>query len=253
MNTEEKIIDTVATIYKELDIIEVPIGCESIIISLGYKLIPYSSLSNSKQRACIRISGDAFISGSSIYYNDVELHHRVRFSLMHELGHAILGHRSGSPEEEHEADTFASWMLCPRVDLCLCERLTTTELSDRYDISLSAAGYVLRDYPDWRRRASESPYAAEKALFEQLSISEKKAAIEEDKAYERCVLMERSERRPIIYLEPFIYKSSTLKGQLREYAKRIKYLKNLAERFDLELPELLLEQQRVNYYYSYAH
>ena len=252
MLSEEKIINTVSAIYRNLDITEFPIDCKAIIISLGYKLIPYSALSYSKQRACIRISSDAFTAGSNIYYNDTEPPRRIRFTLMHELGHAVLGHKSGSPEEEHEADTFASWMLCPRVDLCLCEHLTTSELSNRYDISLTAAGHVLREYPIWQCRASESPYAAEKELSEQLSIFAKKEAKEVAEAYKKCILKERSELRPLIRLEPFIYKSHTLRGQLREYAKRINYLKNLAEHFDLELSELLLEQQRVNYYYRYT-
>lgn len=252
MNSEEKIIDMVAMVYREFDITDVPIDCEAVIISLGYKLIPYSALSSSKQRACIRISSDAFISGSAIFYNDCEIPKRIRFSLMHELGHALLGHKAGSPEEEHEADTFASWMLVPRVGLCLCDQLTTSTLSERYDVSLAAAGYVLRDYPDWLHRASDDPYPGERVLAEQLSVQRKMALKEEAATYKQQMLREGSEKRTIIRLDPFIPKSRTIKGQLREISKRKCFLKALADRYDLDLPELLMEQQRVNYYYGYG-
>lgn len=45
---------------------------------------------------------------------------RLRFTLAHELGHVVLGHESGRPAEEREADHFASCLLCPTP---VCRRL----------------------------------------------------------------------------------------------------------------------------------
>ena len=38
---------------------------------------------------------------------------RLRFTLAHELGHRLLGHRGSGHAEEQEADCFASHLLCP--------------------------------------------------------------------------------------------------------------------------------------------
>ncbi|MBQ8556282.1 MAG: ImmA/IrrE family metallo-endopeptidase [Clostridia bacterium] len=39
---------------------------------------------------------------------------RRNFTLAHELAHRLLHHTGASPEEEREADMFASHLLCPR-------------------------------------------------------------------------------------------------------------------------------------------
>lgn len=38
---------------------------------------------------------------------------RLRFTLAHELGHRVLGHRAREAADEREADCFASHLLCP--------------------------------------------------------------------------------------------------------------------------------------------
>lgn len=54
-----------------------------------------------------------------IYIDDVYAGiNKQRFSVAHEIGHIVLGHGKGDPEEEEiEANYFAGYLLCPD---CLC-------------------------------------------------------------------------------------------------------------------------------------
>ena len=58
------------------------------------------------------------------------------------------------------------------------------------------------------------------------------------------------ERKPVISLSPFKPKSRTLKGQLREYARRKEYLRWLSEEYDLDFEGLIIEQEWANLYYG---
>lgn len=59
-----------------------------------------------------RISGEGSLHYIVIYRQDGNPA-RLRFTLAHELGHRLLKHTGSSPEEEREADCFASHLLCP--------------------------------------------------------------------------------------------------------------------------------------------
>ena len=259
MNSEEKIIEMVAMVYRECDIIDVPIDCCAIIEALGYDLVPYSCLSRSKRLACRRISEDAFTTGGTIYYNDTEAFYtRVRFSLMHELGHLLLQHSDSDTLREQEADTFASWMLAPRVDLELCQKIEVSEVAGRYDISLTAARYIVNTYDVWLSRTRFSLSPAERALAEQLSIK-KKRAIKKAEDERRRIFNDVCRIRPsespwsqqrVLRLEPFRPKSKTLKGQLRELAHRRNYLKEFCYIYGLDFEEVMLDQARVDHYYA---
>lgn len=48
-----------------------------------------------------------------IVYNDAQSPARQRFTLAHELGHIVLGHREDSPENDALADCFARNLLTP--------------------------------------------------------------------------------------------------------------------------------------------
>ena len=261
MNTEKQIIKMVALVYRECDITDVPIDCQAVIEALGYDLIPYSCLSHSKRQACRKISEDAFTTGGTIYYNDTEAFYtRVRFSLMHELGHLLLQHTDDDPFREQEADTFASWMLAPRVDLELCRTLDVSEVAGRYDISLTAAQCVIYDYESWRIRARSGLSRSERLLMEQLSI-ESKRALKKAQEARRIVFSTISKLEPsqspwsmykALRLEPFKPRSLTLKGQLREFAQCKNFLKGLSDLYDVDLDELIMEQGRVNHYYGHT-
>lgn len=68
---------------------------------------------------------------------------RLNFTLAHELGHIVLGHRGNDPGAEAEADCFASHLLCPRPALRLlqakCGAIYAEQVAELCYVSLSAA------------------------------------------------------------------------------------------------------------------
>ena len=48
-----------------------------------------------------------------IYYNDLKDETTIRFTLAHELGHILLGHKKDGEKEKKEANCFARNLLCP--------------------------------------------------------------------------------------------------------------------------------------------
>ncbi|MBR1419567.1 MAG: ImmA/IrrE family metallo-endopeptidase [Selenomonadaceae bacterium] len=85
-----------------------------------------------------------------IFCNQAEPKYRVRFSIMHEFGHYILGHISDLPKtdplyqrQELEANYFAAQILMPEQILRECikreKRLTTNFIQKSFDVSKEAA------------------------------------------------------------------------------------------------------------------
>lgn len=140
-------------IFKQCSIKQFPINCFSVLKSLEIPLYPYSSLSEIKQKSCHLISDDAFIFSNGIYYNDsVKLDRRLRFSLMHELGHLILKHKDFQDQEnEHEANFFASHFLAPRMLIHYTGCKNANDVAKRFLLSLEASDYAFQDYRRWHR------------------------------------------------------------------------------------------------------
>ena len=109
-----------AKVIIECNVKRFPIDCFSILKHYGYKIYSYSELYEKNKELydmCLSYSDDAFRSGSMglIAYNDRKSKTRIRFSLMHELGHHVLKHKNDTPRNESEANYFASNILAPRI------------------------------------------------------------------------------------------------------------------------------------------
>ena len=73
-----------------------------------------------------------------VYFDDKMLRYaRYNFSVAHELGHIVLKHTGTSPEEEREADTFASHLLVPRPVLSCIRHTNITDLCATFGVSES--------------------------------------------------------------------------------------------------------------------
>ena len=85
-----------------------------------------------------------------IFYNQDEPDYRVRFSIMHEYGHYILGHKMNLKEtdrlyhtQELEANCFAAQLLMPEQILRECvnrhKKLNVDFIMESFDVSDEAA------------------------------------------------------------------------------------------------------------------
>lgn len=149
----EHITQKVFEVYQACDLHTFPIDCFSILEHYGLRTITYLDIKRNNERlyqAIINYSKDAFRFRTTVYYNSCTNHGRIRFSLMHELGHYILGHTQESRANEEEADCFASYMIAPRVAIEQFQCTTSDELHQKFGLSYAASNRTLIDYNRWK-------------------------------------------------------------------------------------------------------
>lgn len=151
----DKINEIILEVYRTCSIRTFPIDCISILQKYGYCCIPYDRLSTKKQQACEQISHDSFLLNHTIYYNAAVTYGRIRFSLMHELGHILLGHHDSSPEDEADANTLASNLLAPRMAIHYTHSTTDTQIASHFKVTLKAARYMYQDYLRWYKHITQ--------------------------------------------------------------------------------------------------
>lgn len=103
-----------------------------------------------------------------IFYNQNEVEHRIRFGIMHEFGHYILGHKFNLKEndplyhkQELEANCFAAQMLMPEQLLreCRCRgrNVSVDYIVQSFNVSKDAASKRKRTLAnttyEWKSRA----------------------------------------------------------------------------------------------------
>lgn len=127
-----------------------PVKVNSIATANDITIIKYSDVDH--RRLSDGESGVTCFAGDDIYiiYRDTEPVERCRFTIAHELGHILLGHRLigdrlsrkfdlTKPESEQEADIFASRLLAPACVLWGLNLHTADEIAAVCNISMSAA------------------------------------------------------------------------------------------------------------------
>ena len=135
----------------------VPIDCFKICNLLGIVLVKYSEVNEKKRKACKEFSKDGFclekeINGQSllcIYYDDTMYERRIRFTIMHEIGHIILDHSEHSDLAESEANFFAKYALAPPPLIHKYKLEDYYELAEVFQLSLECAMNAMRSYHSW--------------------------------------------------------------------------------------------------------
>lgn len=88
-----------------------------------------------------------------IYYNENMPLASIRFTLAHEIGHAVLGHQDeDDPAAEKEANCFARNLLCPVPTARALEIITQDDYVSAFNISGPMADVTLK------RRSSDEYY-----------------------------------------------------------------------------------------------
>ncbi|HHV09249.1 MAG TPA: ImmA/IrrE family metallo-endopeptidase [Clostridiales bacterium] len=140
----DRIKYTAVLIYEQCNITELPFDCFQLLAQKGFTCKKYSQLSESKYQACMELSQDSCTIGDTIYYNDKRSPRRIRFSLMHELGHIEL-----NTDNETEANLFSSNILCPSIALHFSRLTNIREIANLFNISLECAKYAKEFYERW--------------------------------------------------------------------------------------------------------
>ncbi len=157
-NRYNEIEKEVIKLFEQITINKFPINCFEICQQLGIVLMPYSKLSDKKKELLSIGSKDGFnILWETakdnflfiIYYNDNMPARRVRFTIMHEIAHIVLGHTEHSDLAESEANHFAKYALAPPPIIGKLHIDDYIELSEVFDVSREFALYSMQNYINW--------------------------------------------------------------------------------------------------------
>lgn len=153
----EEIERVVAKLYEEQRIHSLPINPFDIIKNRGYLLVPFSRFEKGTCPECVNENNDAFsfyypqIKTYIIVYNDDKPLRRIRFTLMHEIGHIDLGHKGESELARKMADYYAAYALAPSP---LIGEFASEERADivaTFEVSLDCADRCSKRYLNWQQ------------------------------------------------------------------------------------------------------
>lgn len=194
-----------------------PLDCEEAVMDLGCFLYKYSELSKSKSHRCLMVSDESMKLYNRIYYNDNMIIGKIRFSIMHELGHIVLDHGEYRNELlEAEANYFSSHILAPRMAIHYSGCKNHVHVAKLFNISFEAAQIAFDDYRRWHRRAVYKMGDFDKAMYAHFYNEKHKGFVYNIKTCKFCgkeLLNEKSD-----YCEHCFNKLSYI-----DYAKKDKY------------------------------
>lgn len=136
----------------DYNVTSLPVNVVSIAKKAGIKVIENRKVNNLFNKLSPDESGKSIIENDKwhIIFNETESKCRCKFTVAHELGHIVLGHKLknghhartfdlSKPETETEADIFASRLLAPACVLWALDLHTPEEIAKICDISNKAA------------------------------------------------------------------------------------------------------------------
>lgn len=131
-----------------------PISGFEIAARMGVTLIPYSAFQKDEIITLMNTIEDGFFLESEsqdyIYYNNIDCcYERQNWTILHEIGHIVLDHIRGDPQEEAEANFFAKYIIAPPVLLDKLKAKSPMDICLFFDISREAAIYQFQYYLKW--------------------------------------------------------------------------------------------------------
>lgn len=178
-----KILD----VLKLCNIKSFPVNYEEMVMDLGCLLYKYSELSREKLMKCLLVSDESMKLHNRIYYNDSMIIGKMRFSVMHELGHIVLGHGEYRSEPlEAEANYFSSHILAPRMAIHYSGCKNHVQVAKLFNISIESAQYAFDDYRRWHRRAAYKMDGFDKAMYSHFYNDEYKGFVYNIKTCKLC-------------------------------------------------------------------
>lgn len=187
-----RIVKATIEVFHECNVHSFPIDCKELLIHYGYRLFTYRELQQKNPELyalCLDYSEDAFRSGVSkiVAYNTDRPEGRIRFSLMHELGHHVLGHTHHSDQNEKAANAFASYILAPRMAIHYAQCKNANDVAKLFGMSFEAADNAYIDYRKWHRKVvTHKMTILDKAMYAQFYNPDQKCFVWSKKKCDFC-------------------------------------------------------------------
>ena len=155
-STYEFIKEEVTDLFVRYDVKCIPINGFELATKMGIILTAYSSLSLKKRKVAYKVSPDGFYlepgdGQELIFYNDRVEYERLNMTILHEIGHAVLGHSEDTDPETAEAEAafFAKYAIAPPPLVHKIHPERPEEIAAVFCISYEAALYALDYYHKW--------------------------------------------------------------------------------------------------------
>ncbi len=154
----EEIKNEVVNLFQQTGIDSAPVNVWFIAQQMGIRLIPFSSLPAIQQNAVNLLSNGGLKfrmvnqygdEKHCIIYDDSVPNGRIRFSILHEIGHIVLGHKQDSTIADAEADFFAKYAIAPPMLVHLICPLDYKTLAQSFGLSEECAYNSMNYYIKW--------------------------------------------------------------------------------------------------------
>ena len=160
----ERIEALVVDLYEEVGVTEAPIDAFAIARKKNYLLKPFTQLKNVAIRRVYGLSADGFSLYDPekqcfvIFYDNLQCKERQRFTIMHEIGHILLGHKDESDLANLMANYFAGYALAPYPVMDMYRIEDCIQLAKFFGISRDCAQLCVKRYEKWKVRNAKLPY-----------------------------------------------------------------------------------------------
>ncbi len=160
----ERIESLVVDLYEEVGVTEVPIDAFAIARKKNYLLKPFTQLKNMAIRRVYGLSADGFSLYDPekqcfvIFYDNLQCKERQRFTIMHEIGHILLGHKDESDLANQMANYFAGYSLAPYPIMDLYRIEDCIQLAKFFGVSRDCAQLCTKRYEKWKLRRANPSY-----------------------------------------------------------------------------------------------
>lgn len=145
----------------------IPVDPFAIAAELGIVVVPYRLLGKTAKAACLKVSESGFkfcfvghdgLETRYVFYNDQKPCGHVRFTVLHEIGHIVLGHLQESEVAEAEANFFAKYAIAPPMLVRMIEPTDYMDIAEAFGLSRECALYAWNYYRRWLRISGYKDY-----------------------------------------------------------------------------------------------
>lgn len=166
----EEIKGAAVALMEKCHIESAPVDVFALARMLGVHFVKYSMLTEHEksglEKCGISRDSDGFFAlaeknGSLapyIYYNDAKSLKRIRFTILHEIGHYVLGHKGQSDLAEAEANFFAKYLIAPPMLVDLIQPSDYMDIEKIFDTSKQCAIYSFNFYEKWKRHHEQGGF-----------------------------------------------------------------------------------------------
>ncbi|MBP5698158.1 MAG: ImmA/IrrE family metallo-endopeptidase [Alphaproteobacteria bacterium] len=171
----EEIKKLAVDICEKYDVRSVPINVFELALKLGIKVIPYPA---KKHDIFIKESDDGFFmyvdEEPRIYYNPEKMYGRINYTILHEVGHILLGHIQESNLAETEANFFAKYLLAPPPLIQELQLISAEGIINAFGMSYEASCNAWNYYTKWLRKTKGiyNPYEQKMVKLFRSSLDE---------------------------------------------------------------------------------